>query len=245
MQSSIRLSYLKAMGIQQWVLRHQAADKGVEVLDNNNNHRQVEHSLQEPVSKPQQPIEKTDRRIENTISGDKKTHVLEANQQHWLLNTQLPSWQRASVGVLCRHESGQPASSFVHKNQPSKTLAGLLTGLKYFLQRDLTENSEQTNNNISMAYSQLALRGLTDSALSLEQALSNADLKVLLLMGAATANQLFNEEKSLSHWQNRVWKFQDKIPCIVTYHPFELYQSPLLKKFVMQDFELLRSVYVN
>lgn len=145
----------------------------------------------------------------------------------------LPSnkrWIPEELLVVCRHQPGQPSESFWSRGQPSKTIRNLLHGLHYLL----TESySAQWLNRIN--YAQLATTALSENTQQTERVLTEIKPKAILVLGEHTANLIAGEARSMSEWQLKNWQTSEGIPFIVTYHPYEIYQSPILKKQVVQD----------
>ncbi len=181
-----------------------------------------------PTDKPRRPLnDLTETEVPSTtITQDKA-----ANQSQGYLV--LPSgrrWISGALTVVCRHEAGQPSESYILRGNPSKTVANLLKALNVFMTGEV---GVELLNAANLA--QLASTSLSDRARETSDTLRQESPKALLVMGASTANHLFNENKTMGEWQVKTWRTPEDIPVVVTYHPYEIYQSPILKKQVMQD----------
>ncbi|MCO7225379.1 hypothetical protein [Pleionea sp. CnH1-48] len=252
MQESLRLAYLDAMGVQLWVPG--ASEQEVPVVVTQETapaqtattpdapsvagsstpgrpEAVVQSSQPAAVSKPAPVKEPVSEELAQPVNVEKPL------DRGYAVIPPGTRWKANGIGVLCRHEVGQPAGSFVNHGRPSKTLANLLNAIEYFVTEAVEEDYSE-----SLFYAQVTGAGLSDASQAVAPLLEEHPPKALLLMGAATANQLTGEERSLEEWQSRQWTLADSTPFIVTYHPYDIYQSPLLKKHLMSELEMLRSM---
>ncbi|PCI66811.1 MAG: hypothetical protein COB26_10755 [Piscirickettsiaceae bacterium] len=66
--------------------------------------------------------------------------------------------------------------------------------------------------------------------------------KVVLLLGEAAAQSVIGSSKGIDELRGKVYTLDAiGIPCVVTYHPDQLLQTPLLKKAVWDDIRLAKA----
>ncbi len=139
-------------------------------------------------------------------------------------------WMADTLTVVCRHESGQPSESFLLRGNPSKTVANILMALNVFVHGQTGLELLKSAN-----FAQLATTALSDQSKPTPEVFEEHRPKALFIMGEQTANLLMGEQRSLAEWQLKPWKTAEGIPIVVTYHPYEIFKSPQLKKQVMKD----------
>lgn len=180
-----------------------------------------------PMGRPKPLNDSTDTEVKSRP----KVHGKVTNQSQGYLV--LPSgrrWLSGALTLVCRHEAGQPSESYILRGNPSKTVANLLKALNVFMTGEVGVELLNATN-----LAQLASTPLSDSARETSVTLRDNSPKALLVMGASTANHLLNENRTMGEWQVKTWRTPEDIPVVITYHPYEIYQSPILKKQVMQD----------
>ena len=67
--------------------------------------------------------------------------------------------------------------------------------------------------------------------------------KLIVSLGKSSAITLLQNHNKLSDLRTKIHKFQN-IDFLVTYHPSILFKNPNLKKFVWEDFKLIRDKYL-
>ncbi|NVK87470.1 MAG: hypothetical protein HWE13_05060 [Gammaproteobacteria bacterium] len=155
----------------------------------------------------------------------------------------LPSqkrWIEGELLIVCRHQAGQPAESFWLRGQPSKTLRNLVNGLSYCCEQAV---SPKWLNRVNFA--QLAATALSEQTQDTATVLAKVKPRAILVLGAHTANLLTDQENEMSQWQLKNWQTPEGIPFVVTYHPYEIFQSPLLKRQVYQDLQRLSHLLMD
>ncbi len=65
--------------------------------------------------------------------------------------------------------------------------------------------------------------------------------KIILLVGKVAVHRMLNTDAPLGKLRGKVYRYQDRIPMIVTYHPAYLLRSPSQKAKVWDDLLLTKS----
>ncbi len=202
---------------------------------------QYSESETTPVEKPELKVAKMDTPaqpatddVKEDTSGSAATPA-----NGFLVLPKGAQWKAGGLTLICRHEPGQPAQSYVRNGAPSKTVTNLLLALQSLL-------PEETPSVIKGAnFAQLSSTALSEHAVPIADAFLHSKPKAILVMGAAAANQLLHQSFDMGQWQARNWQTQDGIPVVVTYHPYEMFTSPILKKQVQKDLFVLRQWLIN
>jgi hypothetical protein len=159
--------------------------------------------------------------------------------QGYLVLPKGTEWKTGGLTVICRHEPGQPAQSYVRNGVPSKTMTNLLLGFQALLPDDAPSLIKNTN------FAQLSSTALSENAVAATQALRQYPPKAILIMGAAAANQLLQGSHDIGQWQARSWTSPEGIPLVITYHPYDIFTSPILKRQVFKDLLALRQWFID
>lgn len=157
-------------------------------------------------------------------------NLSEQEGQRFMVLGRGKQWKNDALTVLCRHETGQPSESYLLRGNPSKIVQNMLKALNFFMHHEVATQVLQQCN-----LAQLASTSLSEQAKAAKDVFAEHKPKAMLVMGAATANHLMGYEQSMGQWQVKTWQTKEGIPFVVTYHPFEIHSSPILKRQVMSD----------
>jgi len=163
-------------------------------------------------------------------SSSKSANLSGQQGQRFMVLGRGKQWKNDALTVLCRHEPGQPSESYLLRGNPSKIVQNMLKALNFFMHHEVATQILQQCN-----LAQLASTSLSEQAKAASEVFADHKPKALLVMGAATANHLMGYEQSMGQWQVKTWQTDDGIPFVVTYHPYEIHSSPILKRQVMSD----------
>ncbi|MEE8463792.1 MAG: uracil-DNA glycosylase [Gammaproteobacteria bacterium] len=66
--------------------------------------------------------------------------------------------------------------------------------------------------------------------------------KIIILVGKVAAHRMLDTDQPLGKLRGKIYRYQDRIPMVVTYHPAYLLRSPSQKAKVWEDLLLAKSV---
>ena len=215
----LRLSYLKAMGVISWIPRDaegQTSETVALTIENQNRNKN-------PVNPVKQEVPAPDINIPVTSENNQ-------SQQSFLKKVNWKQNQNADkhLLIICRHETSQPAQSFANPNAPSMLMQDIIKSLESCL--------PELSVQISLAH--LTQAGLTEASQPVERSLNESKPDLILMLGDATIKLLLGAEEDVNSMRQKLSQFQN-CKTLVSYHPYTLVQSPILKKMVMEDIQLL------
>ena len=66
--------------------------------------------------------------------------------------------------------------------------------------------------------------------------------KIIVLLGKVAAHRMIDTDQPLGKLRGKIYRYQDQIPMVVTYHPAYLLRSPSQKAKVWEDLLLAKTV---
>ena len=66
--------------------------------------------------------------------------------------------------------------------------------------------------------------------------------KIIVLLGKVAAHRMIDTDQPLGKLRGKIYRYEDQIPMIVTYHPAYLLRSPSQKVKVWEDLLLAKTV---
>ncbi|MCH8895851.1 MAG: uracil-DNA glycosylase [Proteobacteria bacterium] len=66
--------------------------------------------------------------------------------------------------------------------------------------------------------------------------------KIIVLLGKVAAHRMLDTDQALGKLRGKIYRYQDRVPMVVTYHPAYLLRSPSQKAKVWEDLLLAKTV---
>ena len=239
MDENLRLRYLKAMGIQVWLPRSQAEDRGIEESGPSEHsdsaclkaqRPRVERAGPRPGDPPKPGVEtwaEFERRVAQCTACElhrtrtQTVFGIGSHTANWMVIGEAPGASEDEQGKPFVGRAGQLLTEMLRAVGLSREEVFIANILKCRPPNNRDPNPLEVEACDSFLKQQLAM----------------VKPGIILAVGRIAAQNLLKSDAPIGRLRGRVHRYRD-IPLIVVYHPAYLLRSPLEKRKAWEDLQL-------